>query len=115
MSLKTQPVKKERLIKFYRTVRPFGLWKKVQRQSGLSAQELASKSENGWIAILNVFIAMGAISGLYLSPMFLVGHWYGKSIFWFVVVLISVVILKFTWYENLPLADLNKNDNPQRC
>ena len=110
VSLKTAPVKKEKLIKFYRTVRPFGLWKTIQQQSGLSAHELASKSENGWIAVLNVLIAMCGISGLYLSPMFLVGHWYGKSIFWFVIVLISVFILKFTWYDNLPLSDSKKGN-----
>jgi hypothetical protein len=70
----------------------------------LSKAELASKGESGSIALLNVILAMCAISGLYLSPMFLVGHWYGKSIFWFFIAFISVIVLKFTWYKNLPAA-----------
>ena len=102
VSFYTKPVKQDRLISFYTTVRPFGLWKPIRQISGLSAPELAKKSENGWVAVLNVVIAMCAVTGLYLSPMFLVGHWYGKAIFWFVVVLISIFILKFTWYDNLP-------------
>ena len=105
VSLKTPPVNDERLITFYRSVRPFGLWKNIRQQSGLTAKELTSKSENGWIAVLNVFIAMCAISGLYLSPMFLVGHWYGKSLVWFFIAIISIIILKFTWYDNLPLRE----------
>ncbi len=109
VSLKTEQVSKERLIQFYVSVRPFGLWKNIRQQSGLSEKALSEKSENGWIAVLNVFIAMCAVSGLYLAPMFLVGHWYGKSILWFVIVLISVVILKFTWYDNLPLRESEAN------
>ena len=104
VSLKTEQVRTEQLVNFYVTVRPFGLWNNIKQKSGLSASELAIKSEKGWIAIFNVVIAMCAISGLYLAPMFLVGHWYGKTIFWLVVVLISVIILKFSWYDNLPAA-----------
>ena len=67
------------------------------------------KSENGWIAMLNVVIAMCAITGLYLSPMFLVGHWYGKALFWFAVALLSIFILKFTWYDTLPVQKGKSN------
>lgn len=109
VSLKTAQVSEDRLINFFVTVRPFGLWKNIRQKSGLSKSELTSKSESGWISVLNVFVAMCAISGLYLAPMFLVGHWYGKSIFWFLIVLISVVVLKFTWYENLPVRDSETN------
>jgi len=55
VSLKTAPVDKNRLINFYVSVRPFGLWKNIQQQSGLSNNELDSKSEKGWIAVVNVF------------------------------------------------------------
>jgi Na+/proline symporter len=105
VSFKTDPVNRERLINFYRTVRPFGLWKDIQRESGLSASELASKTENPRIALFNVFIGICAVSGLYLSPMYFVGHWYAQSAFWFVIILISVIILKFSWYNNLPAAE----------
>ncbi|MCK5102991.1 MAG: hypothetical protein KAR17_09250, partial [Cyclobacteriaceae bacterium] len=105
VSLKTEPVSKDHLINFYLTVRPFGLWKPIRQECGLPPAELSKKAESGRLALLNVFIGMCAITGLYLSPVFLVGHWYGKSLLWFIVLLISSVILKFTWYDNLPLPE----------
>ena len=74
VSLKTQPVRSDILVSFYSSVRPFGVWKTVRHQSGLSKTDLAQKGESGPVALLNVLLAMCAISGLYLSPMFLVGH-----------------------------------------
>lgn len=104
VSLKTAQVSQDRLISFYVAVRPFGIWKPIRRHSGLLPSELSEKGENGWISLLNVFLGICMITGLYLSPVFLVGHWYAKSILWFIVLLISIVILKFTWYDNLPAA-----------
>ena len=40
--------------------------------------------------------------GLYLFPMYLVGHWYGKALVWLSVALAAIVILSFTWYRYLP-------------
>ena len=109
VSLKTEEVDKARLINFYKTVRPFGLWKEIRNISGLTEEELSSKSENPYITIFNVLIGIFAVSGLYLSPMYFVGHWYAVSAFWFIVVIISVVILKFTWYDNLPPAEFKRD------
>ncbi len=107
VSLMTPFVAKDQLINFYVTVRPFGLWKPIKAQCGLEADELSLKAESAWLALLNVALGMSAISGLYLSPMFLVGHWYIKSFIWFMVLLISTVVLKFTWYNHLPLPEKN--------
>ena len=109
VSFKSKAVDEKVLIDFYITIRPFGLWKRIQNKSGLSAGQLADKRESAGITILNIFFGMMAITGLYLSPMFLVGHWYVQSLIWFVVVLIAVTILKFTWYENLPDANEIRN------
>lgn len=105
VSLNTALVPKEQLIHFYVTVRPFGLWKPIKQQCGLQADALSKKGESGTLAMLNVILGMCAISGLYLSPMFLVGHWYMKSFVWLMVLLISMIILKFSWYNNLPLHE----------
>lgn len=115
VSLKTEQVSKDRLINFYITVRPFGIWKPIREQSGLLTAKLSEKGESGWIALLNVFLGLCMITGLYLSPVFLVGHWYGKSILWLIVLLISIIILKFTWYDNLPKAEkVSTNSKPGR-
>ncbi len=105
VSYKTAPVDDSILVRFYDSVRPFGAWKSVRGKSKLSEPELNNFSESGKLAIINVLIAMAAVCGLYLSPMFLVGHWYGKAILWFMVALVSAIVLKFTWYDHLPPAE----------
>ena len=102
VSLVTRPVDREVAISFYCNVRPFGLWKPIRRESGLSPEELSAKTESVLLAGVNVVLAMVAISGLYLFPMYLVGHWYFKSIAWLGLAIAAAAALKYTWYENLP-------------
>lgn len=101
-SLRTAPVEKEILVSFYRSVRPFGLWRPVRETARLSVEEEGSKAENPWLTVLNVFLGMVAIVSLYLFPMYLVGHWYRASFLCLGVGLAAAVVLKFTWYRNLP-------------
>ena len=108
VSLNTRPVEKTTLTRFYTTVRPFGFWRPVREQAGLSANDLSDTSESGWLALLNVLIAISGISGLYLSPMFFVGHWYAKATGWLFVALASIAALKFTWYDHLPPRQFGK-------
>ena len=37
-----------------------------------------------------------------MFPMYLVGHWYAKSVFWLALALVAIVALRFTWYNSLP-------------
>jgi SSS family solute:Na+ symporter len=101
VSLVTQPAGRNVLIHFYISVRPFGLWKPIREQVQLS-EPVPSNSENVWIAILNIVLAMFAITGLYLFPMYLVGHWYFNSLIWLGLSLVAMVVLRYTWYNNLP-------------
>ena len=102
VSLTTQPVSRDVLTRFYRSVRPFGLWKTVRKEAKLSQEQLSKKSESISLTILNVTLGMGAISGLYLFPMYLVGHWYVRSVMWLGLAIAAGAILKYTWYKNLP-------------
>jgi SSS family solute:Na+ symporter len=101
-TLATQPVKKDVLISFYRSVRPFGLWKPIRKNADLSFQELSMKSENASRTFINVALGMIAIVGAYLFPMYLVGHWYTQAIFWLSLGLLAATALRFTWYNHLP-------------
>ncbi|MHC4640639.1 MAG: sodium:solute symporter family transporter [Planctomycetota bacterium] len=101
VSLATQPVDRDVLVSFYRSVRPFGLWKPIRVKVKLS-EKVSSNSENVGMTILNVVIAMLAITGLYLFPMYLVGHWYINSLIWLGLALAAIVALRYTWYNNLP-------------
>ncbi len=102
VSLATKPVAANVLIDFYESVRPFGLWKPIRQKARLSPDQLSAKSERLSITLLNVALGMLMITGLYLFPMYLVGHWYAKSILWFALAAAPAIALKYTWYQNLP-------------
>jgi SSS family solute:Na+ symporter len=101
-SLATRPVGRKTLTSFYRTVRPFGLWKPVRAESGLSPSELSDESEGPALAMLNVAVAMIGIAGLYLFGMYIVGHWYLHAVLWLALAVGSGIVLYYTWYRNLP-------------
>jgi Na+/proline symporter len=101
-SLATEPVDRTVLIEFYRSVRPFGFWKPIKYECGLSSDQISAKSESVWLAVINVMLGIVAISGLYLSPMYLVGHWYVRSAIWFGLAIAAMVGLRYTWYRYLP-------------
>jgi Na+/proline symporter len=102
VSFATKPVDHDILVNFYTSVRPFGAWNRVRKESGLPAEELTGKSESVSLTIVNIILAMLAITGLYLFPMYLVGHWYLNSIIWLGLSLAAIVALRYTWYNNLP-------------
>ena len=97
-----RPVEEAVLVEFYRTVRPFGFWQSIKNKSGLTAEQLSSRSESGYFTFLNVSLGIVAITGYYLFPMYLVGHRHAVSMVWLGCALIATVIMKFTWYDNLP-------------
>lgn len=101
-TLATAPVDDSILLSFYRTVRPFGAWGPIRRRSGLSREQLAAPSERPWRAVVNVALGMAAITGFYLFPMYLVGHWHGHAGICLGVALLAVAALAFTWYRHLP-------------
>lgn len=100
-SLVTRPVDKKLLVEFYRSIRPFGLWKPVREDSGLWGTEHEKKAEKASRSLVNVLLGMIAIASGYLFPMYLVGHWYGRSLLCLGLSLAAVVALKFTWYRHL--------------
>ncbi|MCF7976059.1 MAG: hypothetical protein K9N55_19735 [Phycisphaerae bacterium] len=101
-SLATQPVTQSTLVAFYRSIRPFGLWGPVRDIAGLSEAESVLSSESPWRTLFNVVVAMIGIHGLYLFPMYLVGHWYAKAVGWLAVAAVAMLVLSFTWYRHLP-------------
>ena len=101
-ALATQPVRREILLSFYSSIRPFGLWKPIREEAGLSSRELSKSSENATRTLINVVLGMLAICGTYLFPMYLVGHWYTQALIWLILGGIAAFVLKFTWYDHLP-------------
>lgn len=89
------------LEEFYVTVRPFGFWGPVRRRV------LGIGSGGGWLyegvglSLLNVVLGMVVILGLYLAPMYFVGHWFVYGIVCMGVALVGSVVLYFTWYRRI--------------
>jgi hypothetical protein len=54
------------------------------------------------LALVNLILSSIAILGCYLGPMYFVGHWYARSIFWLGLAVATILALKYTWYRSLP-------------
>jgi len=98
----TAPVDEATLVSFYAHVRPFGLWGPVRHASGFRAEAQPLRSERPGLAAVNVCLGMVAITGLYLAPMYLVGHWHAYAAICLAAALAAIGALAFTWYPNLP-------------
>ncbi len=100
-SLVTRPVDKKLLKEFYLSIHPFGMWKPVREDSRLTSSERDNNAEKASRSVLNVVLGMIAIAAGYLFPMYLVGHWYGRSLLCLGFSLAAVIVLKYTWYRHL--------------
>jgi hypothetical protein len=89
----------EILKTFFKTVRPFGLWKPVKKQVQASGEPLAPPHEKPGRVLLNVVLGIIAILGLYLAPMYLVGHWFLYAAICVGTTLLAVAVLYHTWYR----------------
>mgnify|MGYP001548804283 CR=1 FL=1 len=56
-------------------------------------------------AAFNTVVGVLGITGLYLAPMYLVGHWYLRAAVCGGIVLVTVLTLYVTWYRDLPEDD----------
>jgi Na+/proline symporter len=100
-SFLTAPVDRAVLTAFYGTVRPFGLWRRIKHDFDQSGPQGSAPGPSHSRILLNLVLAMAAIWGCYLFPMYLVGHWYGQALLWGALALSAMVALKFTWYDHL--------------
>jgi len=106
-TLLTAPTEEKTLVEFFRKVRPFGAWGPVRAKvlPLLDADEASSASESLVLAAVNVILGGVSILGIYLFPMYLVGHWHRQAFICLAVSVATGVLLYFTWYRNLPAAE----------
>jgi hypothetical protein len=101
-TLLTRPTSRDLLVTFYRNVRPFGFWGPIRQAARLSDAERTDPAESAGLAILNTALGAVAILGVYLAPMYLVGHWHQEAALALGTAAAAVVLLYFTWYRTLP-------------
>jgi Na+/proline symporter len=100
----TKPTDIEVLVKFYVRVRPFGFWKPIREEAewrGLIPQNDPMPR----IDMLNALIASLFQLCLGIIPFYLLLRNWNQAILWGAICLVTVVVLYFTWYKNLPSAD----------
>ena len=87
------------LTHFYENVRPFGCWGRVRQVC--SAEQVSSRGEGMGLAVINVLLGMVAVFCAYVAPMYLVSHFHVAALWCALLAIAAVVILKFTWYDQL--------------
>ena len=102
VTLATRPVPDDILDAFFARVRPFGHWGPVRRRAPEPADSRVGTAESAWRALLNTALGIVAVTGCYLAPMFLVGHWHIRALICAGAALVAVAILAVTWYPYLP-------------
>jgi SSS family solute:Na+ symporter len=101
-TLLTRPTHQAILVPFYRSVRPFGVWGPVRRRSDLSPDDLGNPAESMSLAVVNVVLGSVVVLGVYLAPMYLVGHWHARAALCSGMAAAAAAVLYFTWYRHLP-------------
>jgi SSS family solute:Na+ symporter len=99
-TLMTKPESDEVLMKFYRTVRPWGLWKPICKKVMTADPEFVS-NRNFKRDMFNVLVGMIWQITLMATPVFLVLREFNSFAVCVAVMLMTSVILKFNWWDKL--------------
>jgi uncharacterized membrane protein len=99
-TLKTKPESDEVLIKFYRTVKPWGFWKPVMKKV-LATDPGFIPNKNFKRDMFNIFIGIIWQVTLMATPIFLVIREYPSLITALIVLAVTSTILKLNWWNKL--------------
>ena len=97
----TPPADTDSLVRFYAKVRPFGLWKPV-RLEAVRRGLVPANDPMPRLDVLNALIASFFQLGLGFAPFYMFLKDWANAGLWLGLVLISALVLYFTWYKNLP-------------
>jgi SSS family solute:Na+ symporter len=99
-TLLTKPEEDEVLIKFYKTVRPWGFWKPVYEKI-LKTDPAFERNRDFGRDMFNVFIGIIWQTALVAFPIFIVMREWKYFVISITIALITSAILKFTWWNKL--------------
>ena len=99
----TEPEPDEVLIEFYMRVRPWGFWKPVCKKVQERFPEF-KPNRNFKSDMFNVAVGIVWQTSLVVLPIYLVIHETTPMLIALACVLVTSVILKFTWWDNLEKA-----------
>ncbi len=86
---------------FYKTVRPWGIWKPVKDRV-VAADPSFKVNENFKTDLLNIIVGIIWQTSIVAAPVFIVlGRWMDMS-FAVIVIIVTSVVLKVNWWDKLP-------------
>jgi Na+/proline symporter len=99
-TLLTKPEEDEVLMKFYKNVRPWGFWKPIHEK--VVAQDPSFEgNKDFWRDMFNVVTGIAWQTSLVAFPIFLVLRDWTPFAIAFSIVVVTSIILKFTWWNRL--------------
>ena len=101
VSLLTQPTDIETIKSFYRKVQPAGAWRPA-KAAVLAEEPEFRKQSTFTLELFNTAVSMIGIIALYVSMLYLILHRLEAAFGLLATSAVSVVVLYFTWYKNLP-------------
>lgn len=88
---------------FYRTTKPFGLWKPLR--GAVSAQEAASMKQEHRFDLISLPFALAWLVSMLMFPLLLVIRQYRSAAVAGSILAVSLIGLYFFWYKKLPPAE----------
>jgi hypothetical protein len=101
------PVKEEVLKSFYKNVRPWGFWKPIHDKV-VAEDPLFEKNKNFRRDMFNVVVGIIWQTALVIFPIYIVLMKTVPTLISISIVVITSLILKKTWWDNLPRDDKMK-------
>jgi Na+/proline symporter len=98
--LLTKPEEDAVLMRFYRTVRPWGFWTPIYEKCRAEDPTI-QPNRNFWRDWFNIVVGIVWELAMVAGPIFLVIQQYSKALLCAGVFAATSLILKFTWYNNL--------------
>jgi hypothetical protein len=107
-TLLTQPESDEVLMDFYRRVRPWGFWGPVLKKV-LAEDPGFKKNTDFFLDMFNIFIGIIWQVSLVALPLYIVLKEFDRAAIALGVILVTSLILKFTWYDHLNEREVETN------
>jgi len=105
----TKPDEDEVLMKFYKNVRPWGFWKPIREKVQKLDPTFEPNKDFGRDAV-NVLVGIVWQMSLVVLPIYLVIHNMKAFLITLAVTVVTMIILKFNWYDKLKNADKGYED-----
>jgi SSS family solute:Na+ symporter len=99
-SIYTKPESMERLVSFYRSVRPWGFWGPVHAEL-IKTQPEFTRNPNFKRDMFNIVVGIILQTSLVALPIFLVIKEFDAFSVCLVLIIAAIFILWKTWYQNL--------------